>query len=215
MNNIYFLSSFHREMGNCNSIELYNILEIIKPDIIFEELDHNSYNDHYGEEGPYSVETIAIHRYLQLNIIEHIPVDTYDTKDIKKDDLKFMYNIFSENIEYRQLLEKQLKNVHSYGYKFLNSDECVVLTLEIQKTENDIQAKMGNNKLSKIYKNLIEMNDRREVEIIRNIHNYSTKNVFKTGLLITGAEHRISMKAKLEKHRNENIKINWKYFQLT
>jgi len=213
MHNIFFLSSFHHESGNCNSRELYDIIKMVKPNIIFEELDLDSYNDHYSEEGPYSIETIAIHRYIQSNNIKHMPVDTYDMNNIEKSAIEYMYNIFYEDVEYRRLLAIQLEKIQSYGYKFINSDECVKLIFEIQKTEDTIQARIGNNKLSKIYKNWIEMNNRREIEIIKNIYNYSMENAFETALLITGAEHRISLKKKLESHINENIKINWKYIQ--
>jgi len=213
MSNITFLSSCHFETGNCSSIELYKIIEGIAPDIIFEELNQNGYNDHYGEEGPYSTETKAIYKYLRNNNIQHIPVDTYDIKDLSKDDKKYMDNmIYNNSIEYQNLFNNQLKQLHLYGFKFLNSEECTSLMLELQKIENNIQEQLCDDKLTNIYKTWIRINNERENEMIKNIYNYCKANIINKGLLITGADHRNSLKNIIQNYKDNDIKINWNYW---
>ena len=38
MYNITLICTAHKEVGKCNSVELYKIIEEFKPEIIFEEL---------------------------------------------------------------------------------------------------------------------------------------------------------------------------------
>jgi pheromone shutdown protein TraB len=41
---ITLISTVHKEIGQCNSNELYKIIESIKPDVIFLEAFENSYS---------------------------------------------------------------------------------------------------------------------------------------------------------------------------
>jgi hypothetical protein len=194
-------------------MELYKIINTIKPEVIFEELDLNSYNDHYGQEGPYSTETTAIYKYLQYNNIQHIPVDTYDMTNFTKEEKKYMDNIIlNNNIEYRNIFEKQMKLVYSNGYKFLNGEECSLMLLELQKIERIVQEQLCDDKLTYIYKKWIKINNEREEEMIKNIYKYCKNNLFNSGLLITGADHRNSLKRKLQNYCDNDININWSYY---
>lgn len=211
MCSITFLSSCHLETGKCNSIELYKIIDLINPEIIFEELDLDGFNDHYGPNGPYSTETVAIYHYIQNKNIKHFPVDTYDMKYFTKEDKKYMDNIILNNSnEFRQLLEKQLKLLHLYGYKFINSDECIELITNLQDIEYNVQLKLNDEKLTNIYKEWININNKREEVIIKNIYDYCKNNKFDKGLLIIGAEHRKSLKNKID---NYEAIIKWDYWK--
>jgi len=213
MHNIHFLSSCHGEIGNCNPLELYKIIKAINPDVIFEELDVSQYNNHYGKEGPFSTETKAISEYIQYRNIPHIPVDTYPIEKISRSDKKYMDDTFyHEDSEYRQLLEAQYKYMYLHGYKFLNSDEYMELFSKLQNIESGIRDKTHNHELKNIYDIWIETNNNREIEIIGNIYNYCKQNIFDVGLLIMGAEHKVSLKSKLKGYINNDTKINWCYW---
>jgi len=212
MHNIFLLSSVHREVGNCNSVELIKIIEAVNPDVIFEELDKESFEDHYGLEGPYSTETKAIYEYLKQKTIKHIPVDTYDMSDFSKIDKEYMDNIiFNCNEEYRNLLGTQLKMLNLYGFKFVNSKESIDIIIKLQNIENAVQIQMNDPKLTKIYKRWVEINNERENEFIKNVRMYCAENIFNVGLLITGAEHRKTLIEKINNHENNNPKITWNY----
>ena len=212
MHNIYLLSSVHAEIGNCNSIELYKIIKAVNPDVIFEELDKESFEDHYGPEGPYSTETKAIYEYSKQKNIKHIPVDTYDMSDFSKDDKKYMDNtIINSNVEYRNILEAQLRKIHFYGFKFLNSKESMEIIMKLQNIEDRMQMQGDDQKLAKICKRWKEINNRRENEFIKNVYMYCRKNIFSTGLLITGAEHRESLIGIIN-NQNDEQKIIWNFW---
>jgi hypothetical protein len=49
MYNITLICTVHRENGKCNSEELYNIIEKINPEIIFEEIPYFMYIENYKE----------------------------------------------------------------------------------------------------------------------------------------------------------------------
>lgn len=50
MNEIYLLCTRHENLGECNSQELYNIFERIKPDVIFEETPPSYFDLYYGSK---------------------------------------------------------------------------------------------------------------------------------------------------------------------
>ena len=114
----------HREIGKCNSNELYNIIEKVNPEIIFEEFDisrtDNEYykNGHYKYQESCSVETTTIMKYLENHQVIHIPVDTYDSPDIPND----MYpKISNVSEEYNNLVKMNFLLSCQHGFPYLNS----------------------------------------------------------------------------------------------
>jgi hypothetical protein len=76
MHNITLVNTYHTETGNCNLNELYKIIEDINPEVIFEELYLNDFNDYYVEKKQGDkLETNTILKYMENHQIEHIPVD--------------------------------------------------------------------------------------------------------------------------------------------
>jgi len=101
--NITLLSSCHGNFGLCNPLELYKLIDSIKPDIIFEELDIETFNFIYKQGVPSANESIAISKYLQTNIIKHFPVDAFEFDDFPMDDKAIMDNKFCENQDFKKL----------------------------------------------------------------------------------------------------------------
>ena len=80
MYNITLIGTNHRELGKCNSEELYKIIETINPDVIFEELSSDLFNIIYNANSPNSqpdvlTEIKCVKKYLQNHKIKHVPVD--------------------------------------------------------------------------------------------------------------------------------------------
>ena len=134
MHNIFLLSSFHKELGKCNSNELYKIIEEIRPEIIFEELPNDIFDIIYTKGyKPESLEAITIKKYLEKYHTQHIPVDTCEINEI---DLFNRYDIiWNKSIEYQNCLNKQLSMVNQYGYSFLNSDDHAELLNKMHTIE--------------------------------------------------------------------------------
>ena len=78
MCDIYLISTRHKELRKCNSNELNNIFELIKPDIIFEELPPSSFDEFYISKKRSKIETKAIYNYTEKYKINHILVDSDD-----------------------------------------------------------------------------------------------------------------------------------------
>lgn len=76
MHNIKSDCTSHEENGRCSPDELVDIINTIRPDIIFEELTVCNLNRAYKEGIQVSLETDAIKRYLLSHDVERIPVDT-------------------------------------------------------------------------------------------------------------------------------------------
>jgi len=68
MNNITLIFTRHEAYGNCNSEELYKIIESIKHEIIFEELSPSNYIRSYLEETLITLETTAIKMFLRNTV---------------------------------------------------------------------------------------------------------------------------------------------------
>ncbi len=49
MNSITLIATAHFEIGKCNSYELYKIIEKISPEVIFEELSSNLFDEFYNQ----------------------------------------------------------------------------------------------------------------------------------------------------------------------
>jgi len=209
MHTITLLSSCHGNFGLCNPLELYKIIENIKPDVIFEELDLETFDYVYKQSYPSANESIAISRYLQTNRTKHFPVDTFDFDDFPMDDKAIMDNTFGENQDFKKLVYMQYKLMEEKGYLFLNSKICSEIVYEIQRMENLLQQQLNNEKISSTYKAWVELCNNRERTMIENIYKYCKANLFNTGLLITGAEHRNSLINIMQNYKDDEINIYW------
>ena len=84
MYSITLVSTLHRELGKCNSNELYKIIESINPDVIFEELTPDLFDKIYRitdipGEPP---ELKAVRSYLKNHSIKRIPVDVLPNSNL-------------------------------------------------------------------------------------------------------------------------------------
>ena len=94
MYNITLVCTHHSDFGKCNSDELYNIIELVRPDVIFEELNHDLFDKFYKEneipnEPP---EVKAVKKYIKDNNISHIPVDINVSDTLSIDEIKYLFN---------------------------------------------------------------------------------------------------------------------------
>jgi hypothetical protein len=205
----------HKDIGKCNSNALYDIIEKVNPEIIFEEFDILRTEDEYYKNGYYrnrigtTVETIAIMKYLENhpNTL-HIPVDTYPVEDFPKG----MYNkISNANQEYANLVEMIFLLSCQQGFSYINSLECNNLFRKIHDIEKEIVKFLNDEILLSEYKSWQSVTDNRENEMISNIYHYSENNRYGNAIFIIGAEHKISILDKIHKYEKNGLKLNWNY----
>jgi len=214
---ITLIATSHNDNGMCNSNELYKIIEQIKPDIIFEELHIDLFDEYYKKFSLNTLETNAINLYLRQNKIMHIPVDRYDLSVIKQEYFNPIYKAIDQVNPYHSMLwSMHIDLAEEMGFKYLNSDLCTsILELKrfwVEKVLNEI----NNIELSHRYKKWIDNQENRENEMIKNIYNYKDLSNYSNGLFWIGAEHQKSIIKKINEYESkENLKLNWAFYNDT
>ena len=218
MHNINLIFTTHKESGNCNSIELHEIIERINPEIIFEELSYSNFNKVYKENSLTTLETNAIKKYLQNYDIEHIPVDTYNLPNSYYKNLEFMLeritsSIMIESRDLRNVLDDQLLLISQYGFNYLNSDRNDELLGKYIILKEKILNKINNDNLFQIASLEKEVIEKRENEIIDNIYSFSEEHVYDQAIIFIGSGHRKAMIRKIyERKTQEKIELKWTLF---
>lgn len=215
MFNITLVCTIHKECGNCNSMELYKIIELINPEIIFEELSPTVFEQCYGGEDRRTLETSAIKKYLQNHRIEHIPVDTFSW-DSYYTDIDYMYDKIVNNNRIfecrciRDLLDKQSLLKNKQGFAFLNSNQNDKLFEEFNILKEQILCIINDENLFRIHRLEKKIIEKREYEIIENIYAFSKRHTYNQALLFIGSGHRESLIEKIyEYEKKEKLKLNW------
>ena len=73
---------------------------------------------------------------------------------------------------------------------------------------------LNNEKAIKIYEEWKNINEKREIEMIKNIYSYCKNNKFDKGIFFIGAAHRESVINKIKKNKTtERLNINWSYLE--
>jgi hypothetical protein len=218
MHNITLNCTVHNECGRCNSEELYEVIKHIKPDIIFEELSRPNFDVFYHRQTRHhTLETGAIKKYMRDGYcIKHIPVDTYNLPKHYHEQLDRLYqkimgnNMIPECRQLQNMLDDNASLMARLGFGYLNS----TLNDDRIKTNNlrteRILTILGNNELFQIRSLEIEMIEKREIEMLTNIYNYSREHIYSQALFFIGSGHRESIIKKIvEFEVTQEPKLNW------
>jgi hypothetical protein len=210
MHHITFISTIHKEIGNCNAEELYKIIEKLSPEVIFLEAIDETYSAYenylFSTYGVYhkKLELAAIQKYNLSTSFEYVPVcenglsDAFDRKN----------KIVCENREMQQLIDNYNFLAEKQGFIFLNSLESINLQEEMRVLETRV---LNNTELDKIVKADIEAY---ENPMIRNIYSYCNNNHFRSAIFMCGVAHRKSIIEKIEKSKTvEQVNLTWTIFE--
>ncbi len=210
MHHITFISTIHKEIGNCNAEELYKIIEKLSPEVIFLEAIDETYSAYenylFSTYGVYhkKLELAAIQKYNLSTSFEYVPVcenglsDAFDRKN----------KIVCENREMQQLIDNYNFLAEKRGFKFLNSLKSINLQEEMRVLETRV---LNNTELDKVVKADIEAY---ENPMIRNIYSYFNNNHFRSAIFMCGVAHRKSIIEKIEKSKTvEQVNLTWTIFE--
>jgi hypothetical protein len=210
MHHITFISTIHKEIGNCNAEELYKIIEKLSPEVIFLEAIDETYSAYenylFSTYGVYhkKLELAAIQKYNLSTSFEYVPVcenglsDAFDRKN----------KIVCETREMQQLIDNYNFLAEKQGFKFLNCLESINLQEEMRVLETRV---LNNIELDKIVKADIEAY---ENPMIRNIYSYCNNNHFRSAIFMCGVAHRKSIIEKIEKSKTvEQVNLTWTIFE--
>lgn len=208
MYNITVICTRHSEVGKCNVSELQKLIEIVQPDVIFEELSPMAFNRCYVIQNLFTLESVAIKKYLEKHRVKHIPVvDSEITNEIEE-----KLNHLIRYAGYTQLIDNLISLEENFGFQFLNSKESIELFERIKAFENLILSQ-SNNDTKLLFEKVDEIVDKYENEIIRNVYLYSKQHHYSQAILFIGAAHRKSIMQKVEEFNNsEDFKLNWSFY---
>jgi hypothetical protein len=213
MYNITLICTVHKENGKCNYRELNKIIEIINPDIIFEEIPYSIFTENYKEQSKNILEINAIKNYLEKHQVIQIPVDRYGLSNSQQKDFDYMFEkIVRKSSEYRELLKNHSVLENQYGFEFLNSNKCIQLMQKINDLIGNVIKDINNERLFCAYKLWKETNEKRENIMINNIYKYSYQHRYNKAIFLIGSGHRKSTIKKIQVYkRKEKLKLNWRF----
>lgn len=214
--NITVIFTRHQAVGKCNFEELWKIIKIVKPDIIFEELSQANFRKCYQGRELSTVETRAIQLYLMEHPIDHIPVDTLVLPQHYEEKRDQMYErIKSEESlrdtrEFLNILNHQVYYVEHYGFNYLNSSYNDMMMERSTMVKQRILAQLNQAHLFEIDYLDQQVIDMREDEMLANVYSYCEQHSFYRGLFFIGSGHRKSMLQKIGiANEAENRKVDW------
>ena len=209
---ITLISTVHKEIGQCNSIELLKIIESINPDVIFLEAFENSYSKFhqilFSQFGVYQerLEIKAIQVYSQNHAFEYVPVLDIGLSD----EFEKKIAIVSENTDYQKILDNYTLLETDNGFHFLNSKKQIDLQEEMRALENRII----DNKI--MHQKANENIDAYEHSMLRSIYSFCKEKSFNKAIFMCGAGHRKTITQKIvEYETKETLKLNWTFYNDT
>ena len=210
---ITLIATAHKENGLCKPIELYNIIEQIKPDVIFEELSPNGFDSIYKGLLPDSLESKTIKLYLKKYPIAHFPVDIDGNMLINKqlkNEIIEMFKRFEHSPRHQELSNHLDDLSYKYGFPFLNNNQCTELLRDKYLLEETLIR--NDEKLTQTFSRWMNITEHRENEMLKNIYSYCNQKKYENALFLVGAEHRWPLIEKISKLEKENeLKLNWNF----
>jgi hypothetical protein len=210
MHNIIFISTIHKEIGECNADELCNIIEKLNPEVIFLEAVDETYSAYenylFSTFGIYhkKLELSAIQKYSHIHSFEYVPVcENYLSEAFHQKN-----KLVCQNKDLQKLIDNSISLAATCGFSFLNSLESINLQEEMRMLESRI---LSGSNLDTIVKQEIEAY---ENPMIQNIYSYCKNHQFNTAIFMCGAAHRKSIIEKIEKFNiQEEITLSWTVFE--
>lgn len=216
MHTITLVCTTHESCGNCNSFELFKIIESINPEVIFEELSQANSDRSYIDDKLFTLETSAIKMYRQFYTVKQVPVDTYEQPQFFDERVDNMFDTICGNKSitecggFRDLVHQLISYKKQFGFGFLNSDLNDELLAKINTLEGTILELLNDNKLSETSRMKKEVIEKREETILNNIYEYSEAHEYSQAILFMGSGHRRGMIEKIRKYElGEGVKVNW------
>lgn len=216
MHKITLVCSAHRENGLCNAGELLKIIRAIDPEAVFEEIRPADFDSYCKHGIRWSVEALAITKYLEIKSSRRAPVDRYDIPDDRLAETKREFDCVLDyaeqnSREYQLLNEENDRSVFQYGFSYLNSADFEAVSTRMSEIEDKTINESGNQGLIRALDRWRHLLQGREVAVVDNIYAYCRECVFDTGLFLVGAAHKTAIVKAIEKHSSaEADLVDWK-----
>lgn len=218
MHKITLICSVHSERGKCTSDALLEIISAISPDVIFEEISSDLFEEFYQKNNNPNLplEVKCIKKYLESHNTKHLPVDLDVSPDLSTNDINYMFGTFKKYHAYKKLDLEHNSLVAQKGFSFLNSKESLEIFEKKRILERNLMGfDINKNILTNIYRLFHEEQDNREHAMLQNIYNYSLDNQYNQAVFLVGSAHLGSMISKITKYKQkEKLKLNWEFYNI-
>jgi hypothetical protein len=201
---ITLIGTVHNERGLCNEYELLQILEAVRPQVVFEEtrpIDFGSFH---------TLETRAVGRYSTKCPIKRVPVDAFQAPATLRRDVDALFERAESNVEYVALLNEKSQKTFQEGFPYLNSPEFEWLSNRSRVMFERVVAASGDEHLKRTLSTWNDLLRQREEAMLENIYAFCRTNLFTNGTFLIGAEHLPAMAKRIDAclKAEANI-VNW------
>lgn len=176
---------------------LLAILERIQPEVVFAEIPRThigAWRD--GSHG--TIESVAAARYADTRSIDVVPVDSPEPQNSLFRDWQELSRVIERTSPvYRRLVDLNTDRMCTGGFAYLNSDVCIQAWVDIYREEQETIEYIGNPRLRDINARVRDLNERRDLEMLRNIRAYCASTAQRCGAFLVGAAHRKSLIEKI------------------
>ena len=219
MQQITIIATRHQNLGICNSENLYRILEMLNPQIIFVETPPSCYEATYEAQTHKTLETEAIIAYADHNEIEIVPVDSDDLPSrefFKAHEIllkKIEAQINQNGFDYRYLVDRHSSFIYTHGLAYLNSLSSDQNLNAINKLiENGLNI-INDQKLIDSWAQWIEVHEKREQHMLNEIERFSQSRPYSQAVFTIGAGHRRGLIKKIDELNNSSLtRVEWSLY---
>lgn len=190
MTRVSLLGTVHEEQGLATIPALHEILESVRPEVIFLEVppaDFPAYRD--GTRS--NLESSAARRYAEAQSAVIVPVDLPTPEASFFRDAQYMdRRIAATSPTYRQLVDRNARDIATYGFPYLCSKKSSDVWSSIYETmEVAVRRLSHDTRLTAILETWRRTNNLRERGMLMNIIECAHRDEFVRGVLLVGAAH--------------------------
>jgi hypothetical protein len=209
---IVLLCSIHKKNGKCNPSELSQILQHVKPDVLFQEIPYFEFLEKDYSRSQSILEILAIKDYLKRHEVLQKPVDTLGGSSLEPERFGEVINRVSRTSqEFRDLWDHINCLEYTRGFEYLNSrSHDFDLRRQAEIVVKELR-RLNEERLSMAYDQWNIYNSRRDEAMIRNVYEFCRVTKFNKGVFLFGSGHRQSLIHKIRMlKKTEAPQVHWK-----
>jgi len=216
MYNITLISTRHDEIGECNSFALWQILEDLRPQVIFLEIPSSYLSKSYIDRTN-KLEMNAVRPYINAHKPIIVAVDIEISKTIVNgykrvlDEFKKLYG--TTVFDFGNSVNTKDRYAAIYGFKYLNSEHSIAHIEAVSEETMKVLEQINDDSLINAHNAWIEHNNNRENGMLQNIYTHSKDYPYERAVFLLGAAHRKAIIEKIKSRvENEALKLNWSFY---
>ena len=145
MKKITVIGSLHEENNKTTIQSLFEIIEKVKPDVIFEEIPVDLFDDVYSDKrNDDGLEVMAVKKYLMNIKVDHYAVDIPNLPNITKiaeiNKIENKVDDYIESINNKKLIKykKLLVELEEKGFEYINTKKYINMISKISNLIDNI-----------------------------------------------------------------------------